>query len=239
MPEATPKFLQQKDILSFEEIRKVVVAGVTLGIEKIRITGGEPLVRKGIVDLVQMLHDVEGVKEVVLTTNGILLPYFATKLKDAGLARVNVSLDTVDPQHYKEITQGGNLEDVFNGIDAAIGAGLVPVRINAVKMHCQKAGDEDELKLFCDQKGLQLRFISQMSLEDGSFSVVDGGDGGDCSKCNRIRLTANGKLKPCLFSDLEFDVRELGPENAFKTCIRAKPERGKSSKGHNFYNIGG
>lgn len=239
MPENNPEFLKQEDILSYEEIRNVVVEGVSLGIEKIRITGGEPLVRKGIVDLVQMLYEVKGVKEVVLTTNGILLSRFAVKLKKAGLARVNVSLDTVDPVEYEEITRGGNITDVFEGIDAAVDAGLMPVRINAVKMLGQNPENADKLKQFCVDKGLQLRFINQMNLESGSFSIVEGGEGGNCTICNRIRLTANGRLKPCLFSDLEYDVRELGPEKAFRACIRSKPERGTVSKGHDFYNIGG
>ena len=187
MPEDGIRLMNHQDILSFEEITEVVRVAVSQGIDKFRITGGEPLVRKDIVTLVSQMASVSGVKDLSITTNGILLEELAQPLKDAGLRPVNISLDTL------------------NG------------RMN----------------------NLQVRFIRQMNLESGEFSVVEGGEGGNCSRCNRLRLTANGMVKPCLFDEQEFSVRELGAEKALLSALNSKPLNGCFNSKGSFYNIGG
>jgi len=132
MPETGIQLLQHSDIISFEEIVDVVKLSVGLGIDKIRITGGEPLARKGIVDLVAMIAEIPGINDFGLTTNGILLKKYAKELKEAGLHRVNVSLDTLNPEKYHQITRLGNIEDVLEGISEAQKIGLTPVKINCV-----------------------------------------------------------------------------------------------------------
>jgi len=240
MPAGGIELMQHKDILSLEQIAEVVKTGAEqFGIQKVRLTGGEPLVRKGIVQLVEMLNNIEHVEEISLTTNGVLLPKFATKLKQAGLARVNISLDTLSPVKFKFNTREGNIEDVFKGITAAKLAGLNPVKINVVKMESTTEEELDELKRFCANEGLKIQFIRQMDLESVAFSQVEGGQGGNCTICNRLRLTADGMLKPCLFSNKAYSTRELGIEEAFNATLQNKPEKGKTSKNHQFYNIGG
>ncbi len=239
MPEEGACMLKHSDILSYEEIRDVVAVSVALGIDKIRLTGGEPLVRKDITELVAMIARVPGVKDIAMTTNAILLHKYANKLAKAGLHRVNISLDTVDPVQYRELTRGGDITQVFRGIEAARIAGLSPIKINCV---VQNSADEPNallVKAFCDKHGLQARFIRQMELTAGQFSIVDGGIGGDCSICNRLRLTSDGKMKPCLFSDLAFDIRELGIEEAIRLALEGKPEKGTVNISNCFYNIGG
>jgi len=210
-----------------------------MGINKIRLTGGEPLVRKDIVRLVGMIAEIKDVKDLALTTNGILLSELAGELKSAGLMRVNVSLDTLDPGKYKSLTRGGNIQQVFIGIQAAIEAGLDPVKINCVVTSSSDEEDARQVKEFALLKGLQVRFIRQMDLETGEFSIVDGGDGGDCRICNRLRLTANGMVKPCLFSEQEFPVRELGAGQALIAALESKPLKGCVNRVGKFYNIGG
>ncbi len=204
-----------------------------------RITGGEPLVRRGIVGLVKMIAEIEGITDLSMTTNGILLKQYAGDLKEAGLMRVNISLDTLDPERFRAITRIGRLEDVLEGINAAKEAGLSPVKINCV---INKSREEPEAKTvtkYCRDEGLEIRYIRQMDLVRGHFFAVEGGTGGKCSLCNRLRLTANGKLKPCLFNDLEFDVRALGYLKAIDLAVALKPECGSFNKTGAFYNIGG
>jgi GTP 3',8-cyclase len=227
------------EILSFDEIVEVAKVAVSLGVNKIRLTGGEPLVRAGIVDLVRKLSSIEGIQDLSLTTNGILLAKYAAALKQAGLKRVNISLDTIDSNRYKEITRGGNIEDVFRGISAAREAGLEPIKINCVRF--SSTGDEDSLRVknYCEREGLQVRFIQQMNLETGEFSEVEGGEGGVCHKCNRLRMTSTGMIKPCLFDEQEFPVRELGAEKALLKALNSKPLRGCMNRKAAFYSIGG
>jgi cyclic pyranopterin phosphate synthase len=239
MPEEGIGWFNPDDILSFEEIVDVVKSATLMGINKIRLTGGEPLVRKDIVRLVYMIAEIKDVKDLALTTNGILLSDLAGELKSAGLARVNVSLDTVDPVKFKALTRGGNIQDVFNGIRAAMRAGLDPVKINCVVSDSTDEEDAMQVKEFALLKGLQVRFIRQMDLETGEFSVVDGGEGGNCRICNRLRLTANGMVKPCLFSEQEFSVRELGAGQALIAALESKPLKGCVNRIGRFYNIGG
>lgn len=239
MPSGGVQLLYPDDILSFEEIADVVRSATLMGIDKIRLTGGEPLVRKDIVYLVGLIAEIKGVRDLALTTNGILLSELAGKLKAAGLMRVNVSLDTLDKEKFNSLTRGGSIRQVLNGIQAAMEAGLHPVKINCVVSGSRDDEDARQVKEFALMKGLQVRFIRQMDLETGEFSIVDGGDGGNCRICNRLRLTANGMVKPCLFSEQEFSVRELGAGQALISALESKPLKGCLNRVGKFYNIGG
>ncbi|RXQ95542.1 GTP 3',8-cyclase MoaA [Ancylomarina salipaludis] len=239
MPEEGIDLIAHEEMLSFEQIINFVEEAVKTGITKIRLTGGEPLVRKGIIDLVRLIANVQGVEDLALTTNGILLEKYAEALAQAGLKRVNISLDTLNPAKYREITRCGDINDVFKGIDAAKKAGLTPIKINCVRMPDSSETELITLKEFCQSNGLDLRFIRQMDLESGDFSIVEGGEGGNCKICNRIRLTANGKVKPCLFNNNEFDIKKLGAKDAIKKTIESKPQEGSQNKIGKFYNIGG
>lgn len=239
MPEEGIKLLSHADILSFDEITDFTKAAVLKGVRKVRLTGGEPLVRKGIVTLVSMLSSIDGITDLSMTTNGILLGQFASGLKKAGLHRVNISLDTVDPVKFEYISRNGSLKDVLEGIEAAVKAGLTPVKINCVVQESALEGDAAEVTGFCRKNGLEIRYIRQMDLVNGHYYVVDGGSGGDCQICNRLRLTSNGKLKPCLFNEIEFDIRELGFEKALEMAAEQKPACGTHNRTGSFYNIGG
>lgn len=239
MPEEGVQLMHHEDMLSYEEIIDVVKAASLLGIDKIRLTGGEPLIRKGITDLVAMIAGVPGIKDISLTTNGFFLKEFAHALKRAGLQRVNISLDTMHPGRYSRITRGGDITRVLEGIHAAREAGLDPVKINCVVFKSSDEEDAVMVREYAMREGLKVRFIRQMDLETGEFSVVEGGEGGNCTRCNRLRLTANGMVKPCLFSDQEFSVRHLGAEQALNRALQAKPLKGCFSVTGKFYNIGG
>jgi cyclic pyranopterin phosphate synthase len=255
MPE-TVEFLPRQSLLSFEEIERFVRVATTLGIDKIRLTGGEPLVRRELPGLVAKLAAIPGVKDIGLTTNGILLAPMARALWDAGLRRINVSLDTMDPAKFQELTRRTGFEQVIEGILAAREAGFHPVKINAVAI---KGVTEDEvvpLGWFAREHGLELRFIEYMPLDAGNhwergkvlfaaeilgllthgigplapapdqdprapavdYDYLDGGGRVGliasvsrpfCMSCNRIRLTADGKLRNCLFALDETDIRAL------------------------------
>lgn len=239
MPEDGVCMVKHSDILTYEEIQQVVAVAVPLGIDKIRLTGGEPLVRKDIVELVRMIADVDGVKDIAITTNGILLEKFAKPLAEAGLHRVNISLDTMDPEKFAQITRGGDIRKVLAGIEAARLAGLSPIKVNCVIKQSSDEPDALAVKQYCIENGLQVRFISEMDLSTGHFGIVDGGTGGDCAHCNRLRLTPTGKMKPCLFSDLEYDIREMGIREAIEAALFAKPEKGTVNLSNCFHNIGG
>ena len=239
MPDIGIKLLPHSEILTFDEIKDFTEAAVAMGVTKVRVTGGEPLVRKGIVTLVGMIAGIKGIADFSMTTNGVLLSQYAEELKKAGLHRVNISLDTIDAEKFRSLTRNGNINDVFEGIKAAKEAGLDPVKINCV---VEKSGDEVSARAvteFCRNTDLQIRYIKQMDLVKGHFSTVEGGTGGDCSACNRLRLTANGKLKPCLFNNIEFDVRNLGFEKSIEMAVKLKPGCGSVNNTGAFYNIGG
>lgn len=239
MPAKGVNWITHEQILSFEEIVEVVEAAAKLGIYKIRLTGGEPLVRKGIVDLVHSIKQVEGIREVSMTSNGILLPKYAQELYQAGMRRINISLDSLDAEKYHKISRVGYLQQALDGIKAARKAGFNPIKINMV-VNPQTTGYEKEnLRIFCKENELQLRLIHEMDLGEGSFSEVEGGDGGNCTICNRIRLTAQGDIVPCLFGSSGYNVRELGAEVAIRTAIGLKPENGNTNQVNSFYNIGG
>jgi len=284
MPAEGISLMSHNDILTYEEIYTVARAAAGLGINKIRLTGGEPLVRLGLPELIQMLAKIEGVDDISLTTNGTLLGRYAAELKSAGLRRVNVSLDTLKPERFKLITRiGDNLGEVLKGIEVARAVGLEPVKLNVVVM----AGiNDDELLDFATKtiaEGWQVRFIELMPLvgKDTTPQFVSAsemkrrleplgeltpclssvGNGPAkyfrlpqargaigfitpisehfCFQCNRMRLTADGRLRPCLLSDYEVDLKpslrggvsSAGLEKLIKQAVAGKPERHQLAEG--------
>jgi GTP 3',8-cyclase len=239
MPEEGVECLSHSDLLSFEEIADFVKCAVKMGINKVRLTGGEPLVRKGIAELVRMIWNVEGVKDLSMTTNAVLLKQFAKPLREAGLQRLNISLDTVDRDKFKQISRRDELPAVLEGIDEALKCGFDRIKLNCVVEKSKSEPNALEVAEFAKEKGLDARFIRTMNLDTGEFWVVDGGIGGDCSICNRIRLSAKGDVLPCLFSDLGFSVRQYGACEAIRLAVESKPLKGTLSRSHEFYNVGG
>jgi len=252
MPSEGIKPITHKDILTYEEITRIVKIMATLGIKKVRLTGGEPLSRRGITSLISYLRGIKGIESISMTTNGILLERYAEKLVEAGLNRVNVSLDSLNPERYREITRGGSLEDVMKGIEKADKVGLRPVRINMVPI---RGINDDEIEGFARLtlvKPYQVRFIEFMPIgsqelwsEDkyitmdeikarverigrltpvrlrragparyfrfdsatGVIGFINAVTHKFCSECNRIRLTADGYLRPCLFYEKQVDLK--------------------------------
>jgi cyclic pyranopterin phosphate synthase len=239
MPEEGVPMIQHKDILSFEEIYNFTKTAVEMGINKVRITGGEPLVRKGIVNLIEMLSTIPGIDDLGMTTNAIELEQYADDLAKAGLDRINVSLDTLNPEKYKKITRGGDLSKALRGIFAANKAMLLPIKLNCVVRNNDDLNDAKEIELFAKRYDFKLRRIYLMSLDKGIFTKVEEGDGGDCTKCNRLRLTANGQIMPCLFFNQKFSIKEMGYKEAILKAVKCKPEKGSSNDTGAFYNIGG
>lgn len=239
MPEKATGHIPPSLILSYKEISEIVSTLAPLGISKIRLTGGEPLVRNNLDQLVAMISQIKGIEEITLTTNGQLLGGMAKKLAMAGLHRINISLDTLNPDRYREITRGGDIRRTLKGIEAAKAAGLNPVKLNCVITPETTLEEIDKLKDFSVRKGLDLRFIRQMHLGSGKFWKVEGGDGGQCRICNRIRLTADGRFISCLFGEEEFSIRTYGIEEAFTRAIDRKPKRGRVNSNFTFHSIGG
>ena len=233
------KSLNKENLLSFDEISETVKNASILGIKKIRLTGGEPLLRKGIVDLVRMISSIEGISDVSMTTNGILLSRFAKELKKAGLKRINISLDAIDPVSFAEKTGGGNVFDVIKGIEAAKNAGLNPIKINCVIENSILEKDALQVKKFSIRHGFQVRFIKKMDLEKGIFYPVYGGNGGICKRCNRLRLSCYGLIYPCLFSNIAYSIRKYGPYEALRLAINNKPKKGTFFPGKSMKAIGG
>ncbi len=245
--------IQFREILSYEEIVRVVRVAADLGITMVRLTGGEPLMRRNIVHLVQELASIEGIKDLSLTTNGVLLNDMAHQLKEAGLKRVNVSLDSLAPERYRQITRGGDLERVLQGINTALELGLSPVKLNVVVV---KGLNDDEVVEFArlsQDKDIHIRFIEFMpgrhndwdyqrvvpmnQIKETLEKVFDiqpieintpgparhwrikGARGvlgfispiteHFCNECNRLRLTSDGRLRPCLFSQEEIDLKDI------------------------------
>ncbi len=239
MPAEGIQLIDHAAVLSFEEITEFTRCAVEMGIRRVRLTGGEPLVRKGTVSLVAMISAIPGIQDLSMTTNAILLARYAADLKNAGLGRVNISLDTVDADEYRAVTRGGDIREVFRGIEAAKEAGLTPLKINCVVKHSPEEPAAIEVRKFCEAQGLIARFIDEMDIEKGQYGIVHGGTGGDCARCNRLRLTSDGWLKPCLFNDIAFNIRRMSYHNALLQAIAQKPECGNKSTSHKFYNIGG
>lgn len=222
--------IPREEILSFEEITEIVRNAAELGITKVRVTGGEPLCRKNIEKLIYNIRQIEAIKELVLTTNGVLLKKYAKKLKDAGLDRVNISLDTIDPVLYKRITGSANLNDVLEGIEAAKSVGLKPIKINCVALPFISDGEREKLKDFCVKNGLELQLIKHMDLTKGNYSREYSGNYDrppKCSGCNKIRLTADGKIYPCLFSSSFISIKnEKSIKEAILKAVSIKEEEG-------------
>ncbi len=267
MPPEGVKKRAHRDMLSLEEIAGIARAAVSLGVKKIRLTGGEPLVRRGVLSLCRELSAIPGVEDLALTTNGLLLPAMARDLRDAGVRRVNISLDTLDPVKYEKITRGGRLSDALSGIKAAKRAGFSPIKLNAVLIGGFNDGEITRIAELTLDEPIDVRFIELMPIGETSpfgeeaylpCSAVlerlprlealetDGGvarrfrlPGAKgtvglisplsckfCASCNRIRLTADGCLKPCLHSKDEISLRGLHGEALLKRlseAILAKP----------------
>jgi GTP 3',8-cyclase len=300
MPEEGVPWMAHDRILSFEEIERFVAAAAQEGISKLRLTGGEPLVRHGIVGHVERLAAIPGIEAVAMTTNGILLPRFARDLVSAGLSRVNISLDSLDADVFRAISRGGELSDVMAGIDAAFEAGMEPVKLNVVVVRRLKQDLLGMAKLTLDRP-VHVRFIEYMPI--GDREEGDGGCGSDagagwseedhvpsdellarlsaeavaeglgelipvikgtgpsgwgpasyhtlpgakgtigvisplshhfCGECNRLRLTADGRLRMCLFSDEELDARtalRVGTTDDVREIVREALRR--KPEGHN------
>lgn len=271
------------DILRFEEIALVVHAAAEMGVRKVRLTGGEPLARLGLPDLVRMLAAIPGLDDLSMTTNGTLLARHAQALADAGLHRVNLSLDTLRPERFQQITRQGRLEDVWAGLQAAEAAGLTPIKLNMVVIRGVNDDEVADMARRSLTDGWHVRFIelmpigvnvgwtgggtmpiaeirAQVEATLGPLEAVDGPPGNGparyyrlpeaegtvgfigalsehfCQACNRLRLTADGRLRPCLMSDDEIDLRAAlrSPSTDAKLeeikvllmqAVHAKPER--------------
>lgn len=237
-PEGAP-LVWHSDILSYEEIAAVARAAAAMGMTRVRLTGGEPLVRRGLVRLIEMLAAIPEIRDLAMTTNGVLLARHAHTLAGAGLMRVNVSLDAINPRRFAEITRGGDVRQVIAGIETAYAVGLRPVRLNCVVESHAFEPDARDVAAFAQAAGAEVRFIRRMGLGEGSFTVVEGGRGGDCPRCNRLRLTSDGRIRPCLFSNLSFNVRELGAAKALSLAIHSKPLAGSACTDLAMHAIGG
>ena len=259
------------EILSYEELAAVARVAAGCGVSKVRITGGEPLVRFGCAGFVGMLDRTSGINDISLTTNGVLLPRFADELRRAGLRRINMSLDSLDPQRFAQLTRGGRLDDALAGLEAAFEAGFAPIKLNALLLD----GIQDELEAFVEltrDRPVHVRFIEFMPLDRrvaggdelgkdrlvpapailarlkehhqlephdgpyghgparywqapgyaGTVGFIAGVSEHFCESCNRLRLTADGRLRTCLFSGEEIAVRPLiSRPDALRTAIRA------------------
>jgi cyclic pyranopterin phosphate synthase len=256
MPPEGIEHIGHDSVLSYEEIVHIARIAVEEGITKVRITGGEPLVRKGVVNLIHLLACIEGITDLSMTTNGILLADYAQPLVEAGLKRVNVSMDSLNSDLFREITRGGDLSSVWKGIEKAASVGLNPVKINVVAIQGFNEGEIADFARLTLEHNYHVRFIEFMPVGNGNgwekgkylscstiksllekdyqldpvtlndqeingpaqlYRIVGGSgvigfinaiSGHFCASCNRLRLTADGKLRPCLFSDQEIDIRE-------------------------------
>ncbi|MFL6164669.1 MAG: GTP 3',8-cyclase MoaA [Ornithinibacter sp.] len=257
MPAEGLDWLPKPEMLTDDELVRLVTVMVGLGVTQVRLTGGEPLLRRSLVDVVRRIAALEPRPRIAMTTNGIGLDRLAAPLAEAGLDRVNVSLDTIDPEHFGRLTRRDRFNDVVAGLKAAADAGLTPVKVNAVAMRGVNDTDVPDLLQWCLDRGYDLRFIEQMPLDaqhawDRSLMVsqaeilerlgerftlspmpdrgsapaelfhVDGGpatvgviasvSAPFCASCDRVRLTADGQLRNCLFARREVDLR--GPIRA-------------------------
>ncbi len=237
MPEE-PCFIDKERVLSADKIIEVVEEAVRLGFSKFRLTGGEPLLRKDILDIVRGIASVEGVTDFGMTTNGLLLGMYAVELKKAGLHRINVHIDTVDEDRFSEITRGGDLKRVLSGIEEAQLAGFDKIKLNCVISDLNDEQDREEVAYYARENNLEARFIKEMSLSDGEFWKVLGGEGGDCENCNRIRMSCEGNIYPCLFSDMAYSIKEHGITEAITRAISLKPESGETAN-RSFNVLGG
>lgn len=269
MPEDGICKKDHSEMLTEDEMIMAVRAAASLGIKKLRITGGEPLVKKNILSICRRAAAVEGIEEVCLTTNGILLPNLAKDLKEAGVNRVNISLDTLDPEKYTYITRWGALADARKGLEAALEAGFERVKINTVLIGGFNEDEIEALAALTKQLPIDVRFIELMPMYDsgefgpkayvpcssvlqklsdieplpedggvarlyhlpgamGSIGLISPVSSHFCGSCNRLRLTADGKLKPCLHSPNEYPIKGLSFEEMlaqFETAVLRKPRQ--------------
>ena len=290
MPEEGVCKKDHADMMTEDEIITAVEAAAALGITKVRLTGGEPLVKRNILSICRRTAAVEGIREVCLTTNGLRLPELAAQLKEAGVNRLNLSLDTLDPQKYAYMTRIGKLEQFQAGLEAALSAGFEKIKINAVLIGGFNDDEIPALAQLTRQYPVDMRFIEMMPMYDsGDFdesafipytrvleklpeAVPVEQDGGVaklyrlpgamgniglispinahfCGQCNRIRLTADGKLKPCLHREEEYSLKGLdfaGMKKVMEEVIWNKPTwhgdldaLHRSNAGRNMNQIGG
>jgi len=241
MPESGAVLKNHEDILSYEQIEAVAREAVRLGVTKVRLTGGEPLLRREIGSLVGRLSDISGLRELCMTTNGTYLAGMAAELKKKGLNRVNISVDSLDPEKYHQITRGGDLKQTLEGIDAAIAAELTPVKINMVISANTIEREVDKMQEFCEKKGTRLQKILQFSLYDrqASSTLFHAERPPECLNCNRLRLTSDGFFKPCLFSEDEIQVDFDDIHGSILRAVAAKPESGSSCRSRSMCQIGG
>ncbi len=243
MPEEGVELKSHDEILSFEAIRGIASCAFGLGIRKIRLTGGEPMVRKDIGRLVGMLRGAARFDEINMTSNGSLLSLDnARMLKRQGLTRLNISLDTLDAERFSRITRGGDIKDVFAGIDAALEAGFDPVKINMIVFRETSEGEIESMRSFCDGKRLLLQTIKHFELYDSPPEKVQVNSidrPKPCNLCDRLRLTADGYLKPCLFSEKEIRVDMDDIEGSIRKAVGAKPLKGTCCLNRTMCQIGG
>ncbi len=242
MPKEGVTLKRHDEILRLEDLAKIAQAGAELGIRKIRLTGGEPLVRKNIVTLIKWLSGISKIQEVVMTTNGSLLTEeFAVALKKAGLGRINISLDTLNPVKFHKYTRLGNIEDVLRGIQSAKKAGLLPIKINMVIFPETSKKEIDEMSSYCESEGFVLQKIMQFSLYDRNdlSNKFHTERPPKCESCNRLRLTADGHIKPCLFSDSEIKVNLNNIEESILKAVASKPKNGTACTRRTMDKIGG
>jgi cyclic pyranopterin phosphate synthase len=237
-PADGPPAWRRGPLLSFEEIVALAGTAAALGMDTVRLTGGEPLLRAGIVALVRDLARVRGVRDLAMTTNGCRLAEYAAPLRAAGLRRLNISLDTLDPACFRELSGGGALADVLAGIQAAMDAAYPRIKLNCVFERSPDEPDARQVTEFGVRHGLGVQLIRRMDLRRGRFWAVIGGNGGRCAQCNRLRVSSDGSVFPCLFSDRRYSIREWGIETALRLAIRSKPKSGRRS-GRSMYAIGG
>ncbi len=238
MPAEGVPLLPREEVLSFEQIASVASAAARLGFRKLRLTGGEPLVRSGLPELVGILARVQGIERLAMTTNGTLLAPVAAELAARGLDSVNVSLDTLDAARYAAVTRGGRLADALEGIDSARHAGM-PVKLNVVALEDSTDADFDELRRYAKYIGAEIQFIARYRLSEEKR------DGGDydrpprCEQCNRLRLLADGTLRPCLHGNVAVKVDFGDLEGSIATAVAQKPKRGGICTGLEVGQIGG
>jgi cyclic pyranopterin phosphate synthase len=239
MPEEGVAFRPHAEILSFESIARVVRAGADLGIRKVRLTGGEPLVRKNLPGLVAQLTAIPGIERVAMTTNGSLLARYASALRDAGMDSINVSLDTLDPEKFRGIARRGRLEDVLDGIDAAVAAGFFPMKLNMVVAPETTREEIETMRIFAESKSMALQLIAHYRLDVRKHDEYSFDRPPNCGACNRLRLTADGTLKPCLHSNIELPVDLADPAASFREAARLKPAAGTVCTNRTMMSIGG
>ncbi|NOY07469.1 MAG: radical SAM protein [Spirochaetes bacterium] len=239
MPEEKTFKKSHKENMSFDYIVKVAEAAVSIGVNKIRLTGGEPLVKHGIVKLVSMLKKVKGIKLIAMTTNAVLLDRLAVPLKKAGLDSINISLDTLDPVRYRELTRIGDISRVLDGLRAAQKLHFKKIKINMVVMEDTGDMEIEAMRRFCIVEGLELQLINHYELSKYKSDAYAFDRPPKCAACNRIRLTADGYLKPCLHSNREVILNPEDLAGSLKEAVLAKPSRGRVCTNRSMIEIGG